>query len=496
MNAVLNPADLLPTKGPMSPALAIMLNDVLFERAKLIAKYLSESDGFVPPHLLGKPQACFAVVTRAMTWKLDPYAVAQSTYQTPGGRVGYEGKLYQAILENSGLIQGGVTFEHYGTVTVKLKDGRVAKFRSTDPGLVAVFAAGAVETDRKDWSAVQGKFEIRKSDKGKDFAVPTWKRPEAEGLGVIVRATVAGEAKPRELDFELIQAFPLNSTLWATDPKTQICYTAIRRFASVRVPGIFIGLPVERDDDPAEYAIDVTPAAAAPARPTRDQFRGGGGVNLSAEVDEPEPYELVNEHGEVLPPYKWGSDALDHLWRKVEKFGRVVWEFNESLIERLRQEDKVERVHEALEECYQRFVLDREAKEAKPGAADAGTTATATAQASDGGQTMPDPSAEEDDFPGTKPSGSTSQPDSDDTDRRYDALVTKLGACRSLAEVDAFPDANATELRRIISERKDLGNDWARQFAAAKERFTASGKMSAPKAKNDTTSSGGMGSLV
>ena len=95
----------IPTDG-MAPGLAIMFNDRLYARCRDMALDMSKAEGFTPAHLLGKPYACFAVLTRAITWKLDPLAVAQSTYQTPGGKIGYEGKLVQAILENSGKFEG------------------------------------------------------------------------------------------------------------------------------------------------------------------------------------------------------------------------------------------------------------------------------------------------------------------------------------------------------------------------------------------------------
>ena len=225
-------AALLP--GTSSPAMQIMLDDRLFERVKLIAKYMANAEGFTPRHLLGKTEACFAVVTRSLTWKLDPFAVACCTYQTPGGAIGYEGKLCQAILENSGKIEGAVKYEHYG-----------------------------------DWSKIQAKFKIQTSDKGKKYAVPNWKEADEAGVGVTVSAKIIGEPEVREWSFDLIQAFPRNSTLWATDPKTQICYTAVRRFANVAAPGLFMGVPFERDDlghYGPDNAKDITP------RPARSDF--------------------------------------------------------------------------------------------------------------------------------------------------------------------------------------------------------------------------------
>lgn len=224
----------------MAPALAIWLDDRLFERAKMIAKYLAAAEGFVPQHLLNKPEACFAVVSRSLTWKLDPYAVACATYQTPGGRVGFEGKLCQAILENSGKVEGGVRFEHYG-----------------------------------DWQKIKGKFVIQKSEKGRDYPAPTWTRDEARewGLGVTVRAKIRGELDPREWSLDLDQCFPLNSTLWATDPKSQICYTAVRRFSNLAAPGLFMGVPFDREDDSFMPGDDARSINEPPPRPVKPEAK-------------------------------------------------------------------------------------------------------------------------------------------------------------------------------------------------------------------------------
>lgn len=284
--------------GPMSPALAIMLDPVLFERAKQIAVYMSKAEGFTPPHLLGRSEACFAVVTRSLTWKLDPFGVAMSTYQTPGGRIGFEGKLCQAILENSGHLEGSVKFEHYG-----------------------------------DWSRVLGKFAIRKSDKGKDYAALTWTREDAKGLGVMVRAKVRGEAGFREWPMDLEQCFPLNSTLWATDPKRQICYTAVRAFANIAAPGIMMGVPFDRNDwddnetYQPEHARDVTPpenvrpeSAESDIEPPKRRGRPPGSSNRPKAPTAIEQEGLKEKEWSASPTaptvmgqqYAHGEDTIDH----------------------------------------------------------------------------------------------------------------------------------------------------------------------------------------
>lgn len=254
-----------------SPAMSIWFDQALFDRARQIATYLSKAEGFVPPHLLGKLESCFAVVERSLSWKLSPFSVANACYQTPNGRVGFEGKLCQAALESSGKVEGAVQFEHIG-----------------------------------DWEKIAGKFEIRTSSKsGKDYAVPTWTREEAVklGLGVIVSAKMKGEAEPRRWTMYLSQCFPLNSTLWSTDPKTQICYTAVRRFANLAAPGIFMGVEFDREgnDEDSEMvraarARDITPAA-----PAREQFTAPAADPTASAHGSPKPVDTKESEATPNP---------------------------------------------------------------------------------------------------------------------------------------------------------------------------------------------------
>ena len=252
----------------MPAGLAVLFDDRLYERVKQVAFLMSKAEGLTPPHLIGKSEACFSVVTRAITWKLDPNSVAASTYSTPGGRVGFEGKLVQAILENSGKLHGNVKYELIG-----------------------------------DWSNINGNFEIRKSEKGKEFAVPKWTRVDARkgGCGVIVSANVRGEAEPRTLTFMLETCFPLNSTLWATRPDQQIKYTACRAFANTVAPGIMMGVPFDNDvaaGVSGEAIRDITPD-----RPDRSDFKEMSidTTTVSAIADQADTVETVDpETGEII----------------------------------------------------------------------------------------------------------------------------------------------------------------------------------------------------
>lgn len=242
-----------------SPALQILLNDHLYKRCIDVAARMSQADGVTPKHLIGKPAACFAVVQMALIWKLSPQMVAGSTYETPGGRLGYEGKLCQAIMENSGKVDGQIEAEWIGP-----------------------------------WEKIEGKFRIetKKANSGKDYeaAIQTWKREDEDGVGVIVTAQVKGESKPRTMTFYLKQAFPRNSTIWVTRTKQQLWYTTMRAFGNMAMPGIFMGVPFEGDEAyTGGTMVDVTPADAQPAttgRPAKPRQTKSAAAAQRAEEEQ------------------------------------------------------------------------------------------------------------------------------------------------------------------------------------------------------------------
>jgi hypothetical protein len=267
----------LPTTG-MAPGLALLFNDRLYDRCKDVARIMAEAKGFTPPHLIGNQHACFGVVQMSITWRLTPQMVAASTYATPGGKIGYEGKLVQAILENSGHLEGGVTYELFG-----------------------------------DWDRLRGRHKKAQSPRGGEYYVSDWKPEEEKGLGVFVRAKVRGEEQPRELEFFLSSAWPRNSTLWALRPDHQIKYTACRAFANTVAPGIFMGVPFDGDADQG-MMIDVTPQ-----RPQRSDFDAPQPLvqadETATEQVNQETGEITEEaeHPELSPAdaYQMGGEARD-----------------------------------------------------------------------------------------------------------------------------------------------------------------------------------------
>lgn len=302
--------------GPTaSPALQIMLDPVMYEKAKHIAGMLAKARGFTPKHLIDCPEACFAVVIRSLTWKLDPFAVAQSTFQIPGtDRVGYEGKLIQAILENSGKLEGNVRFDYFG-----------------------------------DWDKIEGVFEFKQNNQGKPYPVAAWPKEDEDGLGVVVSCQVKGEVERREFRFNLKQAYPRNSTLWATDPRTQLGYTAVRRFANTAAPGLIMGVPFDTDD--MRLVGSGSLVGDPPPAPTRGDFIDGEtGEVIDADADtdasdegedesEPEAqrgYEVIDMHHETFH-FADAVEAAEHLIELIEK-GHSTAEDNFGFISQLRSE--------------------------------------------------------------------------------------------------------------------------------------------------------------
>jgi len=189
----------------------LVFNIPAMNQMQELANMMAGGKVAIPKEMQGNPGDCLAVCMQAALWKMNPFAVAQGSFFV-GGKIGYEGKLINAAVTNSGAIEGRVKFEYIG-----------------------------------DWSQVQGKFTVAKSTKGNSYNRPDWKPEDEEGLGVKIIATLSGEAEPSEYELFLNQCQPRNSTLWATNPKHQITYTGVRYWARVFCPEVILG--VYSDDE-------------------------------------------------------------------------------------------------------------------------------------------------------------------------------------------------------------------------------------------------------
>ncbi|ELF9190456.1 recombinase RecT [Salmonella enterica] len=174
------------------------------------AELMAGSKATVPAHLAGKPSDCLAVTMQAAQWGMNPFAVAQKTHVV-NGTLGYEAQLVNAVVSSSNLLSTRLNYRWDG-----------------------------------DWSKVNGK-----SDK-------------SPSLTVTVSAVLKGEAEPRELTISMAQAGVRNSPLWEQDPRQQLAYLCVKRWARLHAPDVLLGVytPDELQETTPRVERDITPSAA------------------------------------------------------------------------------------------------------------------------------------------------------------------------------------------------------------------------------------------
>lgn len=222
-----------------------------FDRVRVFSEMMARGSVSVPKHLRGNIGDCMAITIQALGWKMNPFAVAQKTHLSQSGALGYEAQLISAILVSTGAIKEEPEFEAVG-----------------------------------DWDKVLGKVEERQGKAREDgspggkYYVATYTKKDEEGLGVIVRATLTGASKPRELKVMMSQAYPRFSTQWANDPFQQLCYLAVRKWARLNSPGPVLGVYTpdeleqvgERFMGPADVVGAPPPPPAPPASYSQADF--------------------------------------------------------------------------------------------------------------------------------------------------------------------------------------------------------------------------------
>lgn len=190
------------------------------------AEVMSQSRVTVPAHLAGKPADCMAVAMQAAQWGMNPFAVAQKTHVV-SGTLGYEAQLVNAVITTMSPTKDRINYEWFGP-----------------------------------WEGVIGKFVEKTSKSGNKYMAPDWTLNDEKGCGVRVWATMKGEGQPRVLELLLSQAQVRNSTLWASDPKQQLAYLAVKRWSRLHCPDVIMGVytPDELENTP-HVERDITPPA-------------------------------------------------------------------------------------------------------------------------------------------------------------------------------------------------------------------------------------------
>lgn len=183
------------------------------DRLVRFATLMADSKATVPAHLAGKPADCLAVTMQAAQWGMNPFAVAQKTHVV-NGTLGYEAQLVNAVVSSSNLLATRLNYRWDG-----------------------------------DWSKVNGKTD---------------KSPH---LTVTVSAVLKGEAEPRELTISMAQAGVRNSPLWEQDPRQQLAYLCVKRWARLHAPDVLLGVytPDELQETGPRVERDITPPASTAA---------------------------------------------------------------------------------------------------------------------------------------------------------------------------------------------------------------------------------------
>lgn len=236
------------------------------DRLVRFATLMADSKATVPQHLAGKPADCLAVTMQAAQWGMNPFAVAQKTHVV-NGTLGYEAQLVNAAVSSSNLLSTRLNYRWDG-----------------------------------DWSKVNGK-----SDK-------------SPSLTVTVSAVLKGEAEPRELTISMAQAGVRNSPLWEQDPRQQLAYLCVKRWARLHAPDVLLGVytPDELQETTPRVERDITPPAATAQRmnslinskPEQKQ------EERQQHKDERGPEEILHAFSGAAMNYNTQSD-LDKAYKYV-----------------------------------------------------------------------------------------------------------------------------------------------------------------------------------
>ncbi|MCJ1871423.1 RecT family recombinase [Klebsiella quasipneumoniae] len=183
------------------------------DRLVRFATLMADSKATVPAHLAGKPADCLAVTMQAAQWGMNPFAVAQKTHVV-NGTLGYEAQLVNAVVSSSNLLATRLNYKWEG-----------------------------------DWSKVSGK-----TDKSPSLTVTVW-------------ATLKGESELRTLTISMAQAGVRNSPLWEQDPRQQLAYLCVKRWARLHAPDVLLGVYTHDELQEAAPRVerDITPPASTAA---------------------------------------------------------------------------------------------------------------------------------------------------------------------------------------------------------------------------------------
>ena len=80
-----------------SVATELYYNNALYDKISKMSALMSNSGDMIPKHLRENEGACMAVQVQALQWGMNPFSVAQKTFNLDG-KIGYEAQLVNAVV--------------------------------------------------------------------------------------------------------------------------------------------------------------------------------------------------------------------------------------------------------------------------------------------------------------------------------------------------------------------------------------------------------------
>lgn len=240
-----------------------LLEDDNFNKIWRMAEALANSALSIPKELKGNIGDCMAIVTQAMMWGLNPFAVAQKAHVI-NGKLGYEAQLVNAVVMQSGAIRGHFHYEYEGS-------GQNLRCR------VGAVLAGE---DEITWGEFYGANEVQVK----------------------------------------------NSPLWKTNPKQQLGYLQVKNWARAFAPGALLGIysTDELADGGAEFPTIDTPTPRGPQRKSATATAAPSAPDPeTGEVDAPAPPPATQAPAQASRPApdtrgKIGAGQVAYLRGKLK----------------------------------------------------------------------------------------------------------------------------------------------------------------------------------
>ena len=231
-------------------------------QAMEMAKMMAVANVGVRKHLRGNPGACLSVCLQAMEWGMNPFSVANKSYEV-NDQIAYESQLIAAVLNTRAPIKGRLKYEYAG-------EGQSRKCTCT--------------------ATLKG---------------------EDEGETVSVTSPPIGQITPK------------NSPLWKNDPDQQLAYYTARALARRHFPEVLLGVYAEDElEVVGSGRLDGGRIVAgdAPERPKRSDYREGA---IDADAVAPEGVDEPADPAPKAPLYDMWGDRQGE-WPLLEAGGYLV----------------------------------------------------------------------------------------------------------------------------------------------------------------------------